>query len=146
MFERLVKRLFSEEKKDPFDAEDERLAMAALLVRVARTDHRFAEEEADTITRLLAKRYELDPQDAETLRHHAENIESQAPDTVQFTRAIKAAIDYDERQGVVEDLWRVVLADGIRDHEEDGFMRLAANLLGVSDQDSARARQTAQQS
>ena len=37
-----------------------------------------------------------------------------------------------------------LLADGVRDHEEDGFMRLAVNLLGVSDQDSAKARQTAQ--
>ncbi|MGA1181664.1 MAG: TerB family tellurite resistance protein, partial [Marivivens sp.] len=32
-------------------------------------------------------------------------------------------------------------ADGVRDAEEDALMRLAANLLGVSDIDSARARQ-----
>jgi uncharacterized tellurite resistance protein B-like protein len=43
--------------------------------------------------------------------------------------------------GYLQDLWRVVLADEARDFEEDGFMRLASNLLGMADRDSARARQ-----
>ncbi|MEO9822535.1 MAG: TerB family tellurite resistance protein, partial [Paracoccaceae bacterium] len=35
----------------------------------------------------------------------------------------------------------VVLADGTRAKEEDALMRLVANLLGISDRDSAIARQ-----
>ena len=59
---------------------------------------------------------------------------------MQFTRLIKEAVPYEERIGVVEALWRVAVADGIN-ADEHGMMRLVANLLGVSDQDSALARQ-----
>ena len=41
----------------------------------------------------------------------------------------------------MEALWEVALADGERDEEEDSLLRLLANLLGVSDRDSALARQ-----
>ena len=38
----------------------------------------------------------------------------------------------------------MVLADGERDAAEDALLRLSTNLLGVSDVDSARARQRAE--
>ena len=55
--------------------------------------------------------------------------------------AIKAAVAYDERAGVIEALWSVVLADGARDDHEDALMRMVAPMLGISDRDSAIARQ-----
>ena len=72
----------------------------------------------------------------------AEIAEAAAQDTVQFTRLIKEAVPYEERVGVVEALWRVAAADGIN-ADEHGLMRLVANLLGVTDQDSGLARQRA---
>jgi uncharacterized tellurite resistance protein B-like protein len=86
-------------------------------------------------------RYGLSPFEAAALRREAETLEGQAPDTVRFTRSIKDAVDYEDRAAVVEALWDVVLADGMRDDEEDGLIRLVASLLGVNDRDSALARQ-----
>jgi len=120
---------------------DSRLALGALLVRVARSDGSYAPEEADRIDRILSTRYELSPFEATALRRDAEVLESEAPDTVRFTRAIKDAVPYEDRESVVEALWAVVLADGVRDHEEDAQLRLVANLLGVNDRDSNLARQ-----
>ncbi|MHC0053247.1 tellurite resistance TerB family protein [Actibacterium sp. D379-3] len=120
---------------------DARLALGALLVRIARADGEYAHEEADRIDRILATRYELSPFEAVALRKQAETLEAEAPDTVRFTRAIKDAVAYEAREAVVEALWDVVLADGIRDHEEDALLRLVANLLGVNDRDSNLARQ-----
>ena len=40
-------------------------------------------------------------------------------------------------------MWSVVLSDGLRDEDEDRLMRLVANLLGLTDVDSALARQKA---
>jgi len=60
---------------------------------------------------------------------------------VRFTRAVKDAVPYEDRIGVIEALWQVALADGERDAGEDALIRLAANFLGVSDRDSALARQ-----
>ena len=42
---------------------------------------------------------------------------------------------------MIEALWGVVLADGVREAEENALLRLVANLLGVNDRDSNLARQ-----
>lgn len=127
------------------NTDDARIALAALLVRLARTDGDYAKVEISMIDRILAKHFDLDTPEAAKLRIEAEEVETHAPDNVRFTRIIKDAVPYEDRSHVVEALWSVVLSDGQRDHEEDGFMRLIANLLGVNDRDSAFARQRAQQ-
>lgn len=126
---------------EPLDEPDARRALAALMVRLARADGHYDMNEAAMITRILIERYGLDHDAAEALRSEAEDIEAEAPDTVRFTRAIKAAVPYEARAEVIEALWQVVLADGVRDHDEDGLMRLVVNLLGINDRDSALARQ-----
>ena len=128
----------------PLEEGDARLALTALLVRIARSDHNYARSEIAQIDQIVAARYGLMPDAAGALRQQAEELESQAPDTVRFTRAIKDAVPYEDRRSVVEALWQVALADGGRADEENALMRLAASLLGVTDQDSALARQRAE--
>ncbi len=143
MFGDLLRRLTAPSPAPLSDA-DARLALGALMVRIARADGTYDAGEAARIETLLARRYGLDPAGAAALRTQAEAFESEAPDTVRFTRAIKDAVGYEDRLAVIEALWSVVLADGARDAGEDAILRLAASLLGVSDVDSARARQRAQ--
>lgn len=128
---------------DPLPDDDARIALTALLVRIARSDNDYAAKEIDRINRVIAKRYGLSQIETDALRGMAEELEASAPDTVRFTRAIKEAVPYEDRRAVVEAAWSVVLADGARAQEEDSLLRLVASLLGVSDVDSALARQRA---
>lgn len=139
MFGDLLRRLAAPEPS-PLPDSDARLALAALLVRLARSDGEYAVAEQDRINQVLARRYGLDASQALALRGEAETLESEAPDTVRFTRAIKDAVALEERTAVLEAMWTVVLADGERDEDEDALMRLVANLLGINDRDSALAR------
>ena len=122
--------------------EDARVAMAALFVRLARSDEDYDASEKILINKMLQFRYDLALDKAEALRIEAEELESKAPETVRFTRLIKESVAYEDRQSVVRDLWGVVLADGERHKEESSLMRLIAKLLGVNDRDSAIARQS----
>lgn len=144
MFNDLLRRLAGPDSPDPLSPTSSRLALAALMVRVARADGRYAPAERDRIDRVLAGRYRLDVAAAADLRTEAEALEAQAPDTVRFTRTIKDAVPYGDREGVVEALWRVAIEDGIH-ADEHGLLRLVTNLLGVSDVDSGLARQRAQE-
>ncbi|WP_135503620.1 TerB family tellurite resistance protein [Roseovarius aestuariivivens] len=126
---------------EPLDDTDARRALTALLVRMAKSDGYYAASEIMRIEKIVGKRYGLSHDDAKALRAEAEQLESEAPDTVRFTRAIKDAVAYQDRLAVIEALWQVALADGERDAEEDALVRMAANFLGVSDVDSAKARQ-----
>lgn len=135
----LLNRLTASEP-EPLAPADARLALAALLVRIARSDGDYAAVEIARIDALLADRYDLLPGQAKTLRAQAEGLETHAPDTVRFTRAIKDAVAYDDRLDVIEALWDVVLADGARDDGEDALMRMVAPMLGINDRDSNLAR------
>ena len=115
-------------------------AMAALMVRIAKSDDDYSITEIARIDAVLGLLYQLSADQAAKLRQTAEALEAEAPDTVRFTRAIKEEVPYEERFDVVRALWQVVLADGARDAEEDALMRLLASLLGVNDRDSALAR------
>lgn len=140
MFGDFLKKLIQPEP-DQIGGSDARRALAALLVRAARADGFYDPTEANRIEAVLRERYGLSVTDAATLRGEAEILEQEAPDTVRFTRAIKDAVPYEDRESVIEGLWSVVLADGARDEGEDALLRLVSNLLGVSDRDSALARQ-----
>ena len=140
MFADLLNRLVQPEP-DPLDDGDARLALTALLVRVARSDGDY--DAVRVAAHHPDRRDTLRPvaSDAEALRGEAETLESEAPDTVRFTRAIKDAVPYEERLAVIESLWQVAMADGARDASEDALLRLVSNFLGISDRDSALARQ-----
>ncbi|MCC7320298.1 MAG: TerB family tellurite resistance protein [Rubellimicrobium sp.] len=128
----------------PLPDPDARLALSALLVRVAKSDAVYRPEEIARIDRIIAARYGLNPVEAMRLRARAEEIERDAPDTVRFTRAIKEAVPFEDRLGVAEALWSVVIADGTRGDEETALLRTVAPLLGLSDPDNALARQRAE--
>ncbi len=139
MFADFIKRLTQPDPAQMPDA-DARLALTALLVRIARSDNHYAPSERSRIDQITARRYGLDADACATLRAEAEALEAEAPDTVRFTRAIKDAVPYEARLGVIDALWTVVLADGTRSDEENALLRLVTNLLGVTDTDSALVR------
>ena len=141
MFQSLIDLFTTPDARADLQPEDARAALATLLVRIARADDHYATEEQQMITNVLKTRYQLSETDAQQLKADAETLEEQAPDTVRFTKIVKESVPYEDRSGVVETLWQVALADGSRDHEEDGFIRLVVNLLGVNDRDSGLARQ-----
>lgn len=118
-------------------------AFAALLVRLARADGDYAQSEIARIDQLLTLRFGYDATKVQALREAAETLEKDVGDTVRLTKPIKAAVAYEDRIDVVEALWSLSLADGARDYNEDGLMRLIVSLLGVNDRDSAFARQAA---
>jgi uncharacterized tellurite resistance protein B-like protein len=140
MFSDLIRRL-GEPEPQRLPEPDARLALAALLVRVARSDGDYAAVEIARIDRILTRRHDLSASAARALREEAEALEAEAPDTVRFTRALKDTIALEDRMAVIEALWAVALADGEREPDEDRLLRMVAPLLGINDRDSNIARQ-----
>ena len=142
MFENFLRRLLS--TAEPLPEADAQIALAVLLVRVARADGDYVHLEKTAIDQALAAHFGLTAQQATALRTQGEALETEAPDTVRFTRALKSAVTLDDRMGLMTALWQTALADGARDAEEDSLLRMVSNLLGLTDVQSALARQKAQ--
>ena len=124
--------------------EDARLAIASVLVMAARADGAYEAAEVAEIDRALMARFKLTAEQARGLREEGEAAEAEAIDIFQFSRAIKAAVPLEDRVGIIEELWRVILTDGMRDPLEDSLMRQMADRLGLSPMESALARQKVQ--
>ena len=121
--------------------EKEILALAAIFIRIAKLDGSFDISERQKIKELVKNRFDLDEEKIENVLDKAAKLEGQSNDNIQFTKIIKETIAYEERFNLLKDSWLLVMADGKRTYEEDGFMRLFCNLLGLSDKDNALARQ-----
>ncbi len=142
MFENLLRSLLAP-APTRLPEPDARLALAALLVRIARTDGLYSAEEVERIDRIVMQRHGLGPFEAARLRAEAEELETAAPDTVRFTRALKSATAPEDRAALMQAMWSVALSDGLRDAEEDRLLRMVASLLGLTDVESNLARQRA---
>jgi uncharacterized tellurite resistance protein B-like protein len=138
-----ILKIFADDNVSQLEPDDARLAITALMIRVARSDDDYSKAELNNIISLISARFKLSNAEANELIKEAELVEEQAPDTVRFTKSIKSAIDFDDRIAIIEDLWSVVLTDSFRDTNEDALIRTVVSLLGVSDKDSAFARQRA---
>jgi uncharacterized tellurite resistance protein B-like protein len=136
-----LRRLLLSTSHDDLPPEDARTALAAVLVMAARADGHYARSEQDIIDRALAARFNLTSEQTRCLRKDGEAAEEEAVDLYQFTKAIRTAIPIEDRIAIIEELWRVIFADGVRDPYEDTLMRQLTDRLGLSPMDSALARQ-----
>ena len=142
MFKNLI-YLFTkptDKKKSPINQSGV-LALSAIFIRIAKLDGNFDTSERKKIKELLKNRFELDEEGTEKVLDMAAKLEGQSNDNIQFTKIIKENIPYEERFNLLKDSWILVMADGKRTYQEDGFMRLFCSLLGLSDKDNALARQ-----
>jgi uncharacterized tellurite resistance protein B-like protein len=145
-----LRNLFSElsqdEQQHEFDANDYRLAAAALLVHVAAIDGNDSEGERRTLEERLRSGFNLDAEAAAALFEQATAVEKEAVDLYRFTSLLTRALDEDGRRKVVEMMWDVVYADQKVSEFEDNLLWRAADLLHVSSRDRIALRQRAAQS
>ena len=60
---------------------------------------------------------------------------------MRFTRVVKNAVPHEERIGVIEAVWEVVYADGVREMHESALIRQLCGLLHLEDREVGLARQ-----
>lgn len=142
MFEQILTALTGNDAERQDDRADAgRVAIAAILVEAARSDETYQDRERQMIDRVLAERFGLAAAGAEALRQRGEEAQAEAVDLVRFTRAIKDAVPFEDRVGVIEAVWRVIFADQGQAGEESALVRRLSGLLYVPDQEAGLARQ-----
>jgi uncharacterized tellurite resistance protein B-like protein len=116
------------------------LALAILLIEIARSDDRVEDRAQGVIQRALALRFGLERSEVIRLMKAAEERAIQATDLFHFTRVVVENFTEEERIGVIEMLWEVAYSDGVLTGDEDALIRRVAGLIYVSDRDRGEAR------
>lgn len=120
--------------------ERKQLALASLLIEVARADFDEADAEHAAIIDLLSSHFDLQPEEATQLLTRAQESADSAVCLFDFTRALHQCLDAEQRQSVIRLLWQVALADNKLDRYEEYLVRKVADLLYVPDSDVMRIR------
>jgi len=118
---------------------DVELAMAALLVELARADFAENPEEFAEIRELLSRHLRA-PDRVDALLKEAERRADRAVSLHEFTRQLNLELSEEQKMGVVEMLWRVSFADGHIDAHEGHLVKKVAGLLHVRERDWVRLR------
>ncbi|MCZ4351106.1 TerB family tellurite resistance protein [Roseovarius aestuarii] len=135
--------LFKTHAPEPLPEPDAKLALGALMVRVAKSDAHYKLEEISLIDRLLARMNDIGPIEAAKMRALCEKIEAEAPTTRKFALLIRETVSHDARVDAHEALWQVMLADGVRRAEEDSVVSQVREALGLSQEECDAAHERA---
>lgn len=110
------------------------LAAAALLFHVIAIDGVVSDDERTMLTDLLSRRFGLSADEAATLARRGESADTEAVDLYAFTSVLKRTLDAQDRERIVEMMWKLVYADGSVHEFEDNAVWRVAELLGVPSQ------------
>ena len=128
-------------QKNSDSAEDAaRLAAAALLFEAAMSDYDLGEEERTTIQQLVREQFDLDDTDASVLATLAQQRVRESVGLHGFTSLINQHWSEKDRLNLVEQMWRVVYADGRLDDHELHLMRKIQRLLHIPQKDFVSAK------
>jgi uncharacterized tellurite resistance protein B-like protein len=122
------------------EAPSEQLAVALLLLELARSDFEMPEVELAKMRELLAQRYQLDPSQVDGLLQQAQSSGNEAVSLYDYVQTLNGRLDAQAKRGLMEMLWQLAYADGRLDKHEEYLLRKLAGLLYVSDEDYIRAK------
>ena len=108
------------------------LATATLLAEVVRLDGSIDAREREAVLAAVRSQFHLSAEEAETLFRLAETEAREATDYYQFTSLIRQHYSQEERQDIVELMWRAAYADEHLSAHEQHVIRKIADLLYVS--------------
>ena len=128
-------------RDDPLAVEESlRLAAAALLFETAMADYDLDNTEWATIHALVCSQFSLSDVDSKALLALAESQAKEATGLHGFTSLINKHWTEQQRLTLVEQMWRVVYADGRLDDHELHLMRKIQRLLHIPQKDFVAAK------
>jgi len=107
------------------------LATGALLVEMSRADDEVTEEERAAVMGAMRRAFELSPEETDELVRLAEQEADRATSLYDFTRLINEQFSPQQKERIIELMWRVAFADGDLDKYEEHLVRKIADLLYV---------------
>jgi uncharacterized tellurite resistance protein B-like protein len=133
MLERLLD-LFAPKAQPDETATGDRLRMATcvVLIEVAGADNEFSPVECTRIIEMLRTRFNLSQEEAERLIEAAQERREESSGLWRFTNQINQACSLNEKITIIEEIWRVIYADGTLDAHEDYLVHKLARLLNLT--------------
>ena len=129
-----------EEEEAPTAMSRVDLTCAALLVEVMNSDHELDEREHQEFMAVLQQSYNIAESDLEELTQLAKDEAFEATSLYEFTKLINDSYDYEQKVGLIENMWRIAFSDKRLDKYEDHLIRKVSELIYVSHSDFIKTK------
>ena len=121
------------EEERALTKEDElQLATCILLLEIAQADGTIQAEEEKQIQAIIHQQFPLSEADSSALIEQARKNQIENVDLYPVAALINENLSTEEKCRLLENIWRIVYADGILDQHEDYLMHKLATLLHLS--------------
>ena len=118
-------------------------AAICLLVSAAYIEDGCDERELAALRRLAVEGFGIEPSAIDELLELAAATEREASDLFRWTKRVNEAYDHERKCALLEQMWQVVMSDGIIGDFESNLLRRAAGLLYIPDREAGEARRRA---
>lgn len=137
---RLFSRDGSSDSDDTATARRSQLAATALLLELCRADQKIEDSELQAIIAIARNTFDLSQDEADALLDKAAEKNQLAVSLYEFTDTINRQCEKMEKIELIENMWRVALADQSIDRHEEHLIRKVADLIYVGHSDFIRAK------
>jgi uncharacterized tellurite resistance protein B-like protein len=121
-----------------------KMAAAVLFVEVMHADHKVDKRERRLVKQALQESFSLSSHEAEELLQLAEERVKDVTSLHEFTTILHGRLTNEEKVMLLEQTWRIVLADNEVDKYEEHLVRRIAELLYIKHSDYIRAKLNAE--
>ena len=121
-----------------------KMAAAVLFVEVMHADHKVDKRERRFVKQALQECFSLPSNQAEELLYLAEERVKDVTSLHEFTSTLHSRLNNEEKVMLLEQIWRIVLADNDVDKYEEHLVRRIAELLYIKHSDYIRAKLNAE--
>jgi len=144
MFKKL-EDLFNKDSEDGIshDFNETALAVCIILLEAAKIDGEFSDDEYDGIIDTLTIYFKLSQNEAAKLVDLASNVRENTLDIFPFTRQVNEQFSREEKIEILEEIWRIIFADGHLDAHEDYLVHKLARLFNLRHSELIEAKLTA---
>jgi uncharacterized tellurite resistance protein B-like protein len=124
------------EQPSEFDRDTQlKIATCALMLEVANSDDEFVVEEKSFITKTMKEEFNLDDKLVSELLSISKEKVKQSVSLYEFTDIINKNYSKDEKLTILDNLWKLVYADGTLDKYEEYFIRTISKNLHLNHTD-----------
>jgi len=121
-----------------------KMAAAVLFVEVMHADHMVEKRERQIVKQALQESFLLSSHEAEELLQLAEERVKDVTSLHEFTSLLHGQLTNEEKVMLLEQIWRIALADNDVDKYEEHLVRRIGELLYIKHSDYIRAKLNAE--
>ena len=127
-------------REEPKPEQSLQMAAAILLLEVSRVDFDISEDELVVIQQALESQFGLSKEEGHALLQLAQEEHERYTSAHAFIRILNESLDPEQKEQLLESLWRVAYADQMLDKYEEYHVRKIADWLYLSHSDFIRIK------